>query len=467
MQYRSSDALPLLWLNVLRSLQLRVELRWRQGSQFKFGRSIRKLLANITKIVPLKSISTRNWIELAQLEIYGGTKSSQVLEQSISTLRTNSNPEYTPQLDVVMLVNNLAMGGAEIQMSRLASHLSNQGLKVAIVCYENTSIDSNLESSLKLAGIPVFALDKTNEEHGVAPSIAVDPSIGLKLGKLTELLTSIRPKVIHAWLDMAGALALLAGSTAKVPRIVVDTRSLNPTHFETRGVMSIRTIYRALHRNQGVRFVNNSSVGCADYRDWIAEPGLTINHIRNSSPNWQSPEPKQQRRTITIGGLMRLSREKQPELWIKTAETLAKRHPQYQFILYGDGPLKHQLESRLAKQAEPNKIWLKGHCANPQAAIAEFDVLLSTSKVEGTPNTMLEALTLGIPTVAFATGGIPEVLPDDLHYLLSKSSNPEDLAVCVEGALAMSKSDILRAQQYVKHNYSLEKQTEAYLALYQ
>ena len=115
--------------------------------------------------------------------------------------------------------------------------------------------------------------------------------------------------------------------------------------------------------------------------------------------------------TKVIGGVLRLEREKDPQLWIEIAARLCRARSDVKFVLVGDGRLRSELERDLARRDLRGRVTLTGTVSEALGdQYGLFDLFLLTSHFEGLSNVLLEAQFYGVPVVAPRVGGIPEAL---------------------------------------------------------
>lgn len=120
---------------------------------------------------------------------------------------------------------------------------------------------------------------------------------------------------------------------------------------------------------------------------------------------------------VALGWVGRLSREKGPDLFVDAVAGLPPPRPVAYLI--GDGPDRRQLQRRITRQGmTDDEIRLVGHCAGAARLLRAFDVLVMSSRTEGLPMVLLEAMAAGVPLVSFAVGGIPDVLDASSAWLV-------------------------------------------------
>ena len=116
----------------------------------------------------------------------------------------------------------------------------------------------------------------------------------------------------------------------------------------------------------------------------------------------------------------RLSKEKAHFDLIRAFKLLCERNPQFsaRLIIVGEGPERERLEAAANASGIRERIIFAGQLRNVQPYYAIADVLANSSHSEGSPYVLLEALATGLPIVATAVGGVPEMLKDEESALL-------------------------------------------------
>jgi len=105
-----------------------------------------------------------------------------------------------------------------------------------------------------------------------------------------------------------------------------------------------------------------------------------------------------------------------------------KKHPMTTFLFIGDGPMKEEL-IKLSKELNiSNRVRFLGYRTDVDQLIRSFDIGLLNSEVEIHPNCLIEIMASGIPVVAPAVGGIPEIVTHGLNGLLVEHGNLKQMA---------------------------------------
>lgn len=138
-------------------------------------------------------------------------------------------------------------------------------------------------------------------------------------------------------------------------------------------------------------------------------------------------------------------------------------------IMVGDGPLRAASQAILDKAGMADLAWLPGERQDVPDVMRGLDCFVLPSIAEGVSNTILEAMASGLPVIATAVGGNPELVVEGESGLLVPPSNPIELAAALieladdpERARAMGK----HGRQLVESNYSMGAMVRHYQQLY-
>lgn len=131
---------------------------------------------------------------------------------------------------------------------------------------------------------------------------------------------------------------------------------------------------------------------------------------------------------FVVGAVMRLDTQKAPHIFVEVASAIHSKVPDVHFVIIGNGPLKEKTESLIKKAGLASVFHLMGARNDVFEFLPAFDVFLITSRSEGLPRTMLEALACGIPMVATNVGGISELVTGEKNGILCDDGDVDALA---------------------------------------
>jgi glycosyltransferase involved in cell wall biosynthesis len=134
-----------------------------------------------------------------------------------------------------------------------------------------------------------------------------------------------------------------------------------------------------------------------------------------------------QPRTHVIGAAGRLSPEKGFEVLVKAAERVLREQPCTGFVLFGEGPERANLQKQINAAGLGQNFILAGFRADLDRFLPHFDLLVLPSYTEGMPNVVLEAFAAGVPVVATAVGGTPEIVEEAVSGHLVPAGDAETM----------------------------------------
>lgn len=390
---------------------------------------------------------------------------AKALERALSRFpRLESAGAHGRPGPVVFACPTLVAGGAERQIVSTAIGLRERGVPEVIVLVSRLrdppgndfflrhlleagvsvrELESPVDSAEDWASLPTSTAT-ARRARDVREALQTLPAELLQdVMDLTTVLEELQPAVLHCWLDYSNVRAGLAGLLAGVPRILLSGRNVSPVHFAYIHKPYMRAAYRLLAERQEVRLINNSRGGALDYGRWLGLPlnrfEIIYNGVSLDETSRASPEAAREFRlrhdipegASLIGGLFRFSEEKRPLAWLQVAATVIATRPKTYFLLFGQGPLAPQMGRFLRDLGLGGRIRIAPPTQESLLAISAFDILLLTSRWEGTPNVAIEAQALGTPVVASGGGGVSESLSPGVTGRFVETGRVQDLAQAV------------------------------------
>ena len=136
------------------------------------------------------------------------------------------------------------------------------------------------------------------------------------------------------------------------------------------------------------------------------------------------------KRLLSVG---RLEDQKQFDVLIKVFADLAKRHANWSLRIVGEGSLRPVLQQQITDLGLNSRVELPGRTTNIDKELAGADAFVLTSKYEGFPNALLEAMAVGLPCVTFdCPSGPREISMDGQVALLVPLNDGHALSLALE-----------------------------------
>jgi len=168
---------------------------------------------------------------------------------------------------------------------------------------------------------------------------------------------------------------------------------------------------------------------------------------------------------VLAGWVGRLSSEKGPDIMVRA---LAHLPSEAGAVMIGDGPQRAALTQLASELGVADRIHWAGAVPGAGLNMAAFDVFVLSSRTEGTPMVLFEAMAARVPIVATSVGGVPDVV-SPAEAVLVEPDSPEALAAGIAGVLrdpAAANERAAAGRKRLTEQYSLERWLDRYEQLY-
>ncbi len=318
------------------------------------------------------------------------------------------------------------------------------------------------------------------KSHGVTPVVIPTMSRELSAGdaitiwRLWRLMREFRPDVVHTHTAKAGAVGRIAGLFYRRAKFV-HTYHGHVFHsyygrWKTRFFLAIE---RILARVNTDRIVVLSEQQLREIRDdfrvgrpeqfWIVPLGIELDEVRGLE------SPRHTREELVVGIVGRITAIKNHEMFLRVAERLERRA---RFVVFGDGGDRAALELRATNVVFTGTL-------DARDVYRSLDIVALTSRNEGTPLALIEAMACGKPVISTAVGGVVDLLGDvverrDGFEIRERglTAASDDDAGFAEGLAYLLENELLRRKlselglAYVETQHSKERLVADILALY-
>ncbi len=345
-----------------------------------------------------------------------------------------------PRLRVARVLSRLNVGGPAIHAILLTAGLDPASFESRLYVGAPGPAEGDLLPLAHARGVRPIAVP------GLGRSIHPGRDLAA-LRHLVREFRAFRPHIVHTHAAKAGALGRLAAWIARAP-VTVHTfhGHVLRGYFNPMVAGAFRTIERALARRT-TRIVALSPGQREDLlamrigrpeRVAVVPLGLELDALleaqaRRGALRRHLGVPPEAR---LVGIVARLVPIKDHATFFAAAARVAQADPATRFVVAGDGPLRADLEVMAAAGELRGRTHFLGWWENLPALYADLDVVALTSRNEGTPVCLLEAMAAGVPVVATRVGGVPDVVRHEETGLLVPPGDPAALAVALASLLA-------------------------------
>ena len=351
-----------------------------------------------------------------------------------------------PALDIIHVIASGGYGGAESVVRMLADGLARRGHRVHVALSLAETGEHPLETQLRSSPLEVTAWR--------LPPRAYKRERELIAG----LCDRLAPDVVHTHGYRADVVASKAMRGRPTPLV-------STAHGFTRGDPKNR-LYEWLQRRAYRRFDAVVAVS-RSVADRLLSAGVSADRVHLVPNAWiPAGEPMSRssaRRALglpaegpVVGWVGRLSKEKGADVLVDAIARLPGGPAA--FAVLGDGPERSALESRAASRGVDERIRWLGGVAGAGRYFPAFDLFVLSSRTEGTPIVLFEAMGAGVPIVATSVGGVPDVV-SDREAILVTPDDPTALAGAIQRALADFGTEALARAARAKLESAYDPQT--------
>lgn len=344
----------------------------------------------------------------------------------------------TQRIRVLRIIDRLNVGGPAIH-----AVLATQGLDKAR--FETTLVTGSVEPGE--ADMSYLA-----RERGV--ELVVIPSLGRELRPLRDARTFLallavvrrtRPDVVHTHKAKAGALGRLAALACRVPvRVHTFHGHVFHGYFGPARTRAFVAIERALGRlstrlialSQGLADELSARYAVAPRSRFAIVPlGLDLAPFASATGTLRAELGLPPERKL-VGIVGRMVPVKDHHTFLAAGARLVARRADVDLVAVGGGELEPELRAAAGRLGLDGRIHFLGWRRDLPGIYADLDVVALSSVNEGTPVTLIEAMSAGVPVVATAVGGVPDLLRHGARGGLVPPGDPEALAAAIERALS-------------------------------
>lgn len=341
-------------------------------------------------------------------------------------------------MNLLIFIHSMHSGGAERVTANLASHWAKKGWQVTVVTLTSTAQDFyQLHSAVKR-----IALDVAGESDNALTAISKNLR---RVRALRRVLKQVQPEIALAMMSTANILLALAAIGLKGMVTVGSERTYPPRMPLGRAWEALRShLYGHLHAM--VALTEESATWLRQNtraRNIPVIPNAVSLPLPIQPPHLPIPELASGQYTLLAVG--RLSEEKGFARLIAAFQGLANDFPEWQLVILGDGPDRSALQAQIAFAGLESCISLPGRAGNVGQWYASADLYVMSSRFEGFPNTLVEAMAHGLPVVSFdCDTGPRDIIRHEVDGLLVPSGDVDEL----KAALRRLMSDEALRQKF-------------------
>ncbi|MEO8296909.1 MAG: glycosyltransferase [Burkholderiales bacterium] len=376
---------------------------------------------------------------------------------------TRSAESSPPRLRVLIITDEMEVGGTQRQIVHLARGLDRQRFEATVLYFRERSF---LVDELERDGIRTVHVPKRGR---------IDPAFVVRLRRA---VAALRPDVVHCFAfsgELWGTLACALPGRGPRPALVSSIRGTyewyRPWQWRIKSWVSARSAHVVSNSRQAGDFAARQ-MGLAPSAIDVVYNGAVLPalddiaaaRVRMRAELGLAPL---QPMILFVG---RLVDHKNIPLLLRAMQLLVARVPGAQLMMAGDGPLRSETEQGIAALGLANHVRLLGERNDAPALMAACDLLVLCSLREGLSNVILEAMMSRCAVVASRVGGNVELVDDGVTGLLFTSDDAAQLSAALQRLIddpALRQRCAEQGRAKAVAQFGIDAMVRAYERLYQ
>ena len=307
-------------------------------------------------------------------------------------------------MEIVFTLASLGSGGAERVVSLLANRMAEQGHQVEIICLKFNDVYYKLHPEVKVT----LAMQQTKNRL-------------TEVFWLRKYVKQVKPDVVIAFTEGVYCFTIAALLRTRIP--VIASERLDPSAMTWK-------------RNLLKRFL-------LPYADWLVVQTKTIKdyfpkNIQKKTSIIYNPVrltptlPRREGEKARIISVARLFPQKNQEMMIRVFAKIAEKYPDWKLVIYGEGPLRAELEALVSSFKLQERVLLPGRTEKVIDELRKSKIFCLSSDYEGMSNSMIEAICVGLPVVSTKVSGTDELIQDGVNGLLVSIGDEQGMTDALE-----------------------------------
>lgn len=320
---------------------------------------------------------------------------------------------------VMFVIHSLtSVGGAERILTLIANYFSKKGHKVTIAVFDKERADPFYPVSPEITMIPM------NIHKASKISDGGDFLLGCLRIRNTVKLS--KPELIISFLTYENIITLCSTLGLHIP-VIVSERNDPRRSTKSRMLSWLRMkLYPKAHYVV-CQTTNMMKLFDPPLMNGIVIPNpVTVPVIQEIPSDVSLPDGKL---LFAVGGMTKEKiHQKGFDILIDVFSRIAEKHPSWNLVIFGDGPERNQLLMKLGKLGLQERVFLPGNIGDIFSVLPHGDMFVLSSRYEGFPNALCEAMSCGLPPVSFnCPTGPSDIIRHGIDGLLVEQENEEAL----------------------------------------
>lgn len=336
-------------------------------------------------------------------------------------------------MKISFVTNCLASGGSERVLSILANSLSDRGHDVEVLAMHTPTVFYKLRPEVRY----IFA--------GEACRSA---SIAKRFWWLRKHLKDNRPDVIVAFMNRVYCATLLSTIGLHIPVITSERNDPEYSAFYVKCLIKVLLPLTTHH------VVQTEDIKAYYSKRIQRKTSIIVNPVNDGVFDL----PNNIKKKDVIVSVGRLDPQKNQRMMISAFARVAYKYPTWRLVIYGEGPIRQELEALVAERNLSGRVLLPGRTEDVFRRMKEAKVFCLSSNYEGMSNALIEAICLGMPIVTTLVSGVKELIKDGQNGIVTSVGNEKEFAMALDRLIGDEALQAEFANESIKQVHLFERE---------
>lgn len=330
-------------------------------------------------------------------------------------------------MTLALVIASMGMGGAQRALQAMAGYWLSKDVKITLI-----TLDSDAGDFYEVPGrIRRVALGAVGQSAN--PLTALWRNVG-RIQALRRALRKANPDVVISFLDTTNVLTLLATRGLRMP-VLVSERTDPRQHTLPVAWRWLRRLTYLMARGIVVQTISVQSWFAQELprvKSWVVPNAVGL----NPQPALRQAEARDNEKwcVLTVG---RLTHAKGFDLLLQAFAKIVRSHPGWRLIVCGEGEERNALEALATDLKVADRVVFSGKVQDIEQRYAQADLFVLSSRYEGFPNALIEAMAFGLPVVSFdCPSGPAEIIRNGIDGVLVPAGDVDALAAAMSDLMS-------------------------------
>lgn len=305
-------------------------------------------------------------------------------------------------MKIIFITATLTSGGSERVISLLANKMAEKGHQIEVICLRKQIVFYPINSDVKIT----FAARE-----------ALYDSMPLKIIWLRKYINLVSPDVVIPFMTAVYCTTILALLGLDIP--IIASERIDPTYSSILRKM-VRKIFLPMVTHLVVQTENIKR-----YYSKKIQKKTSVIYNPVSDKVFEFSTSTKINQIISVG---RLFPQKNQKIMIDAFNRIKDKYPDYKLVIYGEGPLREELETYIRKLTLEDVVLLPGRNEEVINELKKSKLFCLSSNYEGMSNALIEAQCVGLPIITTRVSGAEELIENNKNGIIIDKGNVEALA---------------------------------------